>query len=259
MIGLLSHQVPLRRRLLGRERLIGTFCGLGSAAAAEVCAAAGAQWVLVDLEHGLGGEATLAATVPSAAAYGVPVLARVETHDRIRVGRVLDAGAAGIMVPRIESAANAANAVRNLHYPPTGIRGVATYNRAARFGLDPSALQTAAEELACLIQIESVSALEQVDDIAALDGVDGLFVGPADLSYALGYPLQFDHPDFIEALERVVHAAEHANITAGIMAGNPGAAQQHLARGFNFISLASDASYLAACMRTGIQEIHSAP
>jgi len=257
MIGQLSEQAPLRQRLLRRDTLVGTFCGLGSAAAAEVCAAAGADWLLVDLEHGLGGEAALAAAVPVAAGYGVPTLARVETVDRIRLGRVLDAGACGVMIPRVETREDVEAAIRHLRYPPDGIRGVATYNRAARFGLEPAALARAIDELSCVVQVETTSALDVLDEIAALDGADALFVGPADLSYALGHPMEFTHPAFLGALGRVVAAADRAGITAGIMAGTVAAARRYLDIGFNMISLGSDASCLAASFRAGFEDVRA--
>ena len=145
----------LRARLAAGEPTVGTFLGMASPVAAEVCAAAGPDWVLLDLEHGGGGEEQVGATVLAAGAYGVPTVVRVETDARIRLGRVLDLGAAGVMLPRLSSAAEVAEAVRHLRYQPRGDRGVATYNRACRFGLDPGALDRADGEVLCVVQVES--------------------------------------------------------------------------------------------------------
>ena len=112
---------------------VGTLIGAASALTAEVCAAAGVDWVLLDLEHGAGGEDQVREVVPAAGSYGVPTVVRVESAARIRIGRVLDHGAAGIMLPRLDAVDEVAEAVRHLRYPPAGDRGVATYNRACRF------------------------------------------------------------------------------------------------------------------------------
>src|SRR6478735_7836633 len=120
----------LRRRLAAGEVTLGTFVGMASATAVEVCAAAGADWVLIDLEHGSGGEDAVRDGVVAAGSYGVPAIVRVESGERIRIGRVLDQGAAGIMVPRLTTVDQAAESVRHMLYPPHGDRGVATYNRA---------------------------------------------------------------------------------------------------------------------------------
>src|SRR3712207_3176722 len=121
----------LRERLLGGDTLVGTFLNLGSPLAAEACAVAGLDWVLVDLEHGGGHEAALAGQLQAAQGAGAHALVRVESLERPRAGRALDLGAEGIMFPHVDSADEAREAVRRLRYPPAGDRGVATYNRAA--------------------------------------------------------------------------------------------------------------------------------
>src|SRR5436190_22258275 len=162
----------LRRRVTAGERTVGTFVGTASLVVAEVCAAAGVDWLLLDLEHGAGGEEQVSTVVPMAGAYGVPTVVRVESAARIRIGRVLDLGAAGVMLPRLDTADQVREAVRHLRYPPHGDRGVATYNRACRFGLDLGALDRAADEVLGIVQIESGRAVDEVDKIAAIDGVD---------------------------------------------------------------------------------------
>src|SRR5919107_5091054 len=157
----------LRARLAAGQGTLGTFVGAASPVTAEACAAAGADWLVLDLEHGSGGEEQVRDVIPAAGAYGVPTVVRVETGERIRLGRVLDLGAAGIMLPRLRSAAEVGEAVAHLRYPPRGDRGVATYNRACRFGLDPGALDRADAEVLGVVQIESAAAVAQADAIAA--------------------------------------------------------------------------------------------
>lgn len=238
----------LRSRLANGDTTIGTFVGMASATAAEVCAAAGADWILLDLEHGAGTEAAVCDGVLAAGAYGVPTLVRVETADRIRIGRVLDQGAAGVMVPRLDTARQAADVLAHLRYPPQGDRGVATYNRSCRWGMTRATLTDTTQHALGVIQIETVSALDAVDDIAALDGVDVVFVGPLDLSFALGVPLQFDSPAFIEALDRVLAAATTHGKAAGILAANIALAAHYVARGFRFVAIGSDSTMLAGAL-----------
>ena len=170
----------LRTRLAAGQATLGTFVGSASPVTAEACAAAGVDWLVLDLEHGSGGEEQVRDVIPAAGAYGVPTVVRVESAARIRIGRVLDLGAVGVMLPRMDTAEEVRQAVRHLRYPPVGDRGVATYNRACRFGLDPGALARANAEVLGVVQVESASAVEHVDQIAAIDGVDVLFVGPQD-------------------------------------------------------------------------------
>ncbi|MFJ4027519.1 HpcH/HpaI aldolase/citrate lyase family protein [Paenarthrobacter sp. NPDC089989] len=239
----------LRARLRAGETTVGTFVGLASATAAEVCAASGADWVLIDLEHGSGGEDAVREGVLAAGSYGVPTIVRVESGERIRIGRVLDQGAAGIMVPRLNTVEEAGQAVKHMLYPPYGDRGVATYNRSCRWGMDRAPLSAEQQSTVGVIQIETLDALNSVDDIAAQDGVDVLFVGPLDLSYALGVPLQLDSNAFQEALQKVVAAAEEHNKAAGILAVDGVAAAKYVRQGFRFVAIGSDSTIMAAAFR----------
>lgn len=244
----------LRERFLAGEPTIGTFLGLGSVTAAEVCAAAGLDWVLVDLEHGGGDESQVGQIAAAAGAYGAATLVRVEQPERIRIGRVLDAGATGVMFPRISSAAEAAEARRHQLYPPEGDRGVASYNRAARWTLDTPALDSSNEKAIGIVQIETRGAVDELDAIAATDGADVLFVGPQDLSYALGVPRQFDAPVFQETLDRVVEACRRHGKVAGILANDRAAGERYFERGFGFVAIGSDATLLAAAARAMIPD-----
>ena len=237
--------MSVRDRLAAGETLYGTFLGLGSSLAAEACAVAGFDWLLVDLEHGGGDERALLQQVMAAEARRVPMLARVESAERIRTGRLLDTGVAGIMFPRLESVEDVRTAVRHLRYPPEGDRGVATYNRVYDFGLRPEGLATANDSVVGVVQVESRRAVESAAGMAAVPGVDVLFVGPRDLSTDLGCPGRFDHPDFVAALDQVLAAAKNGGIAAGILAGDATQAAVYTDLGFRFVGVGSDASLLA--------------
>jgi len=244
------NQGALADAVRGRESTLGTFIGMATPVSAEVCAAAGFDWVLLDLEHGAGGEEQVRDVVPAAGGYGVPTVVRVEAAERIRIGRVLDTGAAGIMLPRLNSAAEVQAALTHLRYPPQGDRGVATYNRACRFGMDPGALDRANDETLCVVQIESAAAVDAADDIAALDGVDVLFIGPRDLSHDLGVPGDISAPAYIEALDAVLAAARRHGKACGMLVPDGAAAAARLAQGWSFLAIGSDSTLLAATIRT---------
>jgi 2-dehydro-3-deoxyglucarate aldolase/4-hydroxy-2-oxoheptanedioate aldolase len=172
----------------------------------------------------------------------------VESSERIRAGRLLDLGAAGIMFPRIDTADEAAACVRHLRYPPAGDRGVATYNRMCRYGLDPAALDRSDTDVLGVVQIETRAGLDAVDDIAALDGVDVLFVGPRDLSSALDVPGQTQAPVYLAALERVLAAAKGNGKAAGLLVPDGAAAARMSAAGWQFIAIGSDTTLLAGAV-----------
>jgi 4-hydroxy-2-oxoheptanedioate aldolase len=243
----------LRRRVAAGEPTVGTFLGTASPVVAEVCAAAGVDWLLLDLEHGAGGEEQVRAVVPAAAGYGVPTVVRVESAARVRIGRVLDLGAAGVMLPRLDSAGDVEAAVRHLRYPPRGDRGVATYNRACRFGLDVGALDRAADEVLGIVQIESARAVDEADKIAAIDGVDVLFVGPRDLSHDLGVPGDLTAPAYRAALDRVRAAAQQHGKACGLLVTDGAVAAARHAEGWTFVTIGSDSALLASAV---IGELH---
>ena len=233
---------------------IGTFLGMGAPMAAEIAAVGGADWVLFDLEHGGGSEDLIGPTVVAGMAYGIPTLVRVESMERIRIGRALDAGASGVMIPRIETPEQVSAVVKHMSYPPFGDRGVATYNRSAKWGRDLSGL-TEKSKAACIIQIETLKALENVDAIAKIDGADLLFVGPLDLSFALGVPRDFKSPKFLEATAKVVAAANANNKVAGILAVDATAAATFIEQGFKFIAIGSDATLLAGAITNLVTQL----
>ncbi len=247
-----------RDRVRARLPLLGTFLNLGSPLAAEACALAGFDWLLVDLEHGGRGEDGAIGQLLAGAAHDVPVLVRVESASRIRSGRALDAGASGVMFPRLDTVQDVEAAIRHLEYPPDGDRGVATYNRSCGFGLFPDRLETARDRIVAIVQIESVAAVEAVEEIACIPGVDVLFVGPRDLTHALGVPGRLDDPGFGAALTRVSRAAESAGIAAGILAGTAEAAARYAGDGFTFLGVGSNSTTLASAAQRTVVSFRAA-
>jgi len=248
-----------RQRVLAREPLIGTFLVFGSPAVTEVAARAGFDWLLVDLEHGMVTETELVANLHALKGTGVTPLVRVEQGTRLRVGRALDLGAEGVMVPQVSSGDEAREIAGYLRFQPAGRRGVALYTRGMDFGSGGhAAVRTRNEEVVGLLQIESGAAVKAADDIAAVEGVDVLFVGPSDLSHALGIPGQIDHPDFQAAIERVGKAAKAHGKAAGVLVWKAEDAAHYAELGYTVFSISSEGSLFERALRVAAEETRAA-
>ncbi|MGH7958410.1 MAG: HpcH/HpaI aldolase family protein [Opitutaceae bacterium] len=236
-----------RKRVLAREWLTGTFLNLGSPVTVEVAGLAGFDWVLIDHEHGPGGEDTLLHQLQAAAATPAFPVVRIAQNETPRFKRVLDMGALGVMVPYVSTAGEARAAVSAMRYPPHGIRGVAKFNRGAGFGGDFEEYYAHAHErLVSVIQIETIEAVNKIDEIAAVDGADVLFVGPTDLSYNMGIRDQLESAPFTEALRKVSDAAQKHGKAAGILVHNNALVPKVRELGYTFTALGSDGGAVRA-------------
>jgi len=240
-----------RSRVLAQEWLIGTWLNLGSPVTAELAGLVGFDWVLLDHEHGPGGEDTMLHQLQAVAATPAVAIVRIAANEPARFKRALDMGAQGVMVPFVSSVAEAQATVAAMRYPPRGFRGVAKNHRASGFGADFEEYYLYAHEwLLTLAQIETAEAITNIDGIAAVDGIDVLFVGPTDLTYNIGIRDQFDHPEFLGAIQRVVAAARKHGKAAGILVQNPALVAKCHEWGFTFVALGSD----SGAVRAGLQQ-----
>lgn len=252
-------RATLRHRVLAGEATIGLFVNLGTAVAAELVARSGCDWALVDLEHGAGTESELVVQLMAIQATPSAAVVRVVSAERMRVGRVLDLGADGLMIPRLESVADVAETVRWMRYPPAGIRGVATGTRGAGYGtVTHPQIQTINERILGVFQVESPVAVDAVEELAAIDGVDVLFVGPADLTHSMGIPGAFTDPRYLAALDRVAAAAAAHGKAGGILVRDAAEVAAARARGFSFIGIGSDSGLLASGARTQVAAARAA-
>jgi 4-hydroxy-2-oxoheptanedioate aldolase len=251
-----SPQRTLRARVLAGETLFGLFLDLGSPFSAEICARAGYDWLVVDLEHGAGTEAGLVGLLQSVEVGGSNAVVRPQSGERLRIGRALDLGAAGIVIPRLESAAEAREAVSFLRYPPAGVRGVALRTRGAGMGsVAHGEVNQINERILGIVQIESVGALREADQIAAIDGVDVLFVGPADLTHSLGVPGRFDDETYLNALKAVVDACAAHGKAAGILVYDLGVVPGLLELGYRFVGIGADGALVAGGARAALAAV----
>lgn len=240
--------IDLRTRIRAGDTLIGVFSDLASPLAAELCGRAGFDWIVLDLEHGAATEADLLGLLYAVGTTPMVPIVRAQSAERLRVGRALDLGAAGVMLPQLQSLAEVREAVGYLRYPPVGQRGVALRTRGADMGTIGHAdvARVINERIVGIVQIESPGTVADADAIAALDAVDVLFVGPADLSHGLGVPGRFDDPTYLDALHTVVAACERHGKAAGILIYDAAALPRHLDLGFRFIGLGSEGSFVSA-------------
>jgi 2-keto-3-deoxy-L-rhamnonate aldolase RhmA len=242
---------PFAVRLRRGDRLIGSFVTLPALEVAEVMSAAGFDWLLIDCEHAPL-DAMWAQRLLQAAR--VPGLLRVADGHESTLKRALDTGAAGVVVPMVNTAQQARAIVSFCKYPPLGSRGVGIV-RAQGYGLGfEEYVVHANESTAVIVQIEHIAAVENIDAILAVPGVDAAFVGPYDLSGSMGRLGQVDHIDVLAAIEGVRLACERAGMPLGIYVGSAAAAKLYLEKGFSLIAVGIDALMLGNAAR---QVVHA--
>jgi 2-keto-3-deoxy-L-rhamnonate aldolase RhmA len=233
----------LRERLRRREPMAAAFLDLGSPVSAQVTAMSGFDVVVVDLEHGAGDEGAARAQIQAADPHAT-VVVRVPDGP-VQAGRMLDAGASGVIVPQVAGPAEAERAARATRY--AGSRGISPLSRGNRFGLaGPEFRPLADAALACIVQIERASALAAVGEIAALEDVDALLMGPADLSADLGCALDLAGDELQDAARRVAEAAAAHGKTAALHLASPDQAPGFRALGFTLLSCTFESGVLAA-------------
>ncbi|WP_432166081.1 HpcH/HpaI aldolase family protein [Streptomyces sp. bgisy031] len=232
--------------LRNREQLIGYWSLLDSPIAAERLARVGYDYLAFDAQHGLFGyqgmlNNLLATDTKGSTAVG---MVRVEANDLTYIGKALDAGATAVIVPLIDNAQDAADAVSAVRYPPLGRRSHGPMRAQLRIGPNPADTH---EQTAVLAMIETADGLAHVEEICATPGLDGIYVGPSDLRLAIGGASSTDpsvQDEFEQALTRIRKAAEAAGIAAGIHNADGASAAHRLAEGFTFATVAADVVHL---------------
>lgn len=234
-------------RVRNREQILGYWSVIDSPVSTEWLAHVGWDYIALDLQHGLIGYSGMLAGITAIdAAQGPAALVRVEANNATVIGRALDAGAAGAIVPLIDTAEDAAAAVAAATYPPEGIRSYGPMRSQLRIGPNPA---DANRDTVVLAMIETPQGLANVEEICAVPGLDGVYVGPSDLRLAVGGSSPSDpsvDEEFDAAIVRVQKAAAAAGITAGIHTASGSIAAQRLAQGYTLATVASDLTHLKA-------------
>jgi len=239
----------LRGKLKGGDPVLGLWAGIANTFTAEIGARAGYDYVCVDLQHGLSNEATLVPMFQAIQAGGSVPMVRLAWNEPWLIMRALDLGAAGVILPLIDNAAEAARAVESCRYPPHGRRSYGPVRADITMG--SLALEDLGGDALCLAMIETREGLDNLDEIAATPGLDGLYIGPSDLSLALGLrpggiadEPGADRKPLSEAMERIREACVANDIVPGLHCSGGRAAQRYAESGFKLITVGVDSSML---------------
>ncbi len=232
-----------RKRLINGEQLIGTLVSLPSPEVVELLAKCGFDWLFIDAEHGAFDTLQMQHMLQAAANYS-PCLIRVASHEIVAIKKALDIGAAGIIVPQINTVQEATAAVSAAKYPAQGHRGIGLA-RAHEYGLSfATHIETANQETCIVIQAETRGAIENIDAIAAIEGVDAILIGPYDLSANLGHTGHVSHPEVVGAIEKVEQACIQNQKQLGYFGVNAEAVRPYMDRGFTLITVGVDSMML---------------
>lgn len=236
-----------RERLSGATRpMAGMWVCSGSALVAEICAGAGLDWLLIDMEHGPNGLESVLGQLHAVSAYPVTPLVRVPVGDAVVIKQVLDLGAQNVLVPMVSSTKEARAVVEAVRYPPRGRRGVGSaLARSARWNRVDGYLTQADDHVALFVQIETIDGVDAAGKIAEVDGVDGVFVGPSDLAASMGLLGQQTHPQVTAAALRAFEGVRTAGKPVGVNAFDPTVAEAYLMAGASFVLVGADVALLA--------------
>lgn len=227
----------LKEKLENKEAVFGTWIMTNSLDNAEILSHSKADFIMIDAEHGSMDIETAGRMISIISGSQVIPLLRVPWNDLSQIKRGLDTGAAGIMIPMVNSKDEAERAVKLCKYPPVGVRGIGA-GRAVLFGADSEEYsdyyEQANNEVLVIVQIEHFTAVENIDEILSVPGIDIAFVGPYDLSTTMGLQGQLNHPDLLKNCQKVVDACHKYGVTPGIMTWS-GGMEQHLQLGFRFL------------------------
>jgi 4-hydroxy-2-oxoheptanedioate aldolase len=250
-----------REKMLRGEKTLGTFLELGSATVAECLGLGEMDYCIIDTEHGPFDPLAALDFIRAARLYGMTPFARTQEISRAAILKLLDAGAQGLIIPCVNTVEEAEAIVRYGKYGPVGERGVANaagtgfwYEDYAQHGL-PHYFEVSNREAMLIPQCETLGCLEHLEEIVRMDGIDGIFVGPFDLSTAMGIPGEFDRPEFQEALRHIQRTCAEAGKPSLIFAGTEEAARADFAMGYDSVAYGMDATILVNACRAARKNI----
>lgn len=249
--------VPLPQRWRNGATTLGAWLYLREPLLAEAAGQTGYDYVCIDMQHGLASYADAAAMLQGLGRSTAAPLVRVPWNEPGIIGRVLDAGALGVIIPMVNSAEEAARAVAACRYAPAGARSFGPLTAMIRHGFRYP--EIANEQVACIPMIETLEAVERIDEILAVPGIDAVYVGPSDLSMTMGLPPLADHDDarFRQALATIVDACARHGIVAGVHA-SPALAKARAKQGFRMITVGYDQAPVMAALRADLASSRSA-
>lgn len=241
----------------GAHPPVGTWISSANALVAEAIGCAGFDWAVVDMEHAPLDISGLVHMLQALAGTKMMPVVRVPWNDAVTVKRTLDAGACTIMFPFVQTADEARRAVAATRFPPDGVRGLAGTSRATRFGTMPAYFRTANQNIGVIVQIETPQAVEEIDAIAAVPGIDALFIGPADLSAAMGHIGELTHPRVLAMMSRAVQRCKAAGTPIGTLGAGTDAVARYRAIGFDYIAVSSDIGFMMRAAKEAIAALRT--
>lgn len=251
----------LREKIANGQKTVGTFFEMGNASVAEALALTDLDYMLIDTEHGPFDVESVMHMLRAAELHGTTALVRVKDSNRNSILKMLDIGAGGLVVPQVHSIEEIHELVKYAKYYPVGQRGVA-FARGAGYGYASHAqgdintyFETCNRETLLIPQCETMGCLENIEEIAKVDGVDGIFVGPYDLSVAMGIPTQFDKPEFKAAMERILKAVKAAGKFTIIYCADAKLANVRLKQGFDSVTVGQDVNFYVNAINAMVHEI----
>lgn len=244
-----------RQRLLANENLIGSLVSIPSAEVVELLSVTGFDWIFLDAEHGAFGPNEIVHFLQ--AAQQTPCLVRIPGPDEAWIKKVLDAGAAGIIVPKIDTQEQAQHVIQAAKYPPQGNRGVGV-GRAHQYGREfVEYLNTANDQTVIVLQAESQTAVNNINDIANVEGLDAVLIGPYDLSASLGHTGEVQHPVVQSAIKKISSACQACNTKLGIFGICANDVLPYKAMGFNLLTVGVDTLFLESAANTELQALRN--
>lgn len=246
----------LKRRIRAREDMpVGTWLMSGAPSTAEAMGHCGFDFLVVDMEHVPVDTPQLADILRAVAATPAEAIVRLPWNDRVMVKRALDAGAMTIMLPFVETGAEASAAVAATKYPPDGVRGVAAVHRGSAYGAATEYLTRANAETCVIAQIETPEALGRLEEIAAVPGLDAIFVGPGDMAAALGHIGRIGEAEVQEVLRAAADKARSLDLPVGIVGPSPQMVRAFAAMGYTYAAIGSDIALMTGRARAALGEI----
>ncbi len=250
-----------KEKILRGEKTMGLFLNAGDASTAELAAMSNMDYAIIDTEHGPFDVESAADMIRSFELHDNTALVRVKDSHRNSILKMLDIGAKGLIIPQVHSVEQVKEIVSFGKYYPIGDRGFA-FGRGAGYGNAAHAklgmtgyMEVCNNECLLIPQCETVGSLEHIEEIAKTDGVDGIFIGPFDLSIALGIPGQFENPTFQKALTRVQAACNNARKFCMIFCSDSAAAKARLAEGFTHITVSCDYAYYLNALNNAVTDV----
>jgi 4-hydroxy-2-oxoheptanedioate aldolase len=247
----------LRQRLIDGPPLLGTFSVIASTEVVELAGLAGFDVVILDMEHGAYEIAGLGPHILAARARDIAPIVRVRWNEPALIGAALDAGAAGVLVPHVQSAADAAAVVAAARFPPLGGRGAHPWVRAADYAAAPDWHARANTDVAVIAMVEGREGVAAVDEILATPGLDAVFLGPVDLAASLGLAGQLDHPDVIAAVRSVVERAAAVDVAAACFSPSVEGARRWLDAGARLVTVGVDTQILLPAFRALVDGVRA--